>query len=130
MNGILGIVLTILSLVRKLDSPIMKLWNSSPFKLEASLIKDFPLSLLFFKKLINKGIEIDYINLDIGLGTFKPISTDYVEDFNIHSENYEIDKNTFENIIKKKEIGYKIYCVGTTTLRTLEYAFTNSKLKS
>ena len=82
-----------------------------------------------FKKLTNKGIEIDYINLDIGLGTFKPISTDYVEDFNIHSENYEIDKNTFENIVKKKEIGYKIYCVGTTTLRALEYAFINSKLK-
>ena len=82
-----------------------------------------------FKKLTNKGIEIDYINLDIGLGTFKPISTDYVEDFNIHSENYEINKNTFENIVKKKEIGYKIYCVGTTTLRALEYAFINSKLK-
>ena len=82
-----------------------------------------------FEKLTNKGIEIDFINLDIGLGTFKPITTDYVEDFNIHSENYEIDKDTFENIIKKKEIGYKIYCVGTTTLRTLEYAFINSKLK-
>ncbi len=82
-----------------------------------------------FEKLTNKGIEIDYINLDIGLGTFKPITTDYVEDFNIHSENYEIDKDTFENIMKKKEIGYKIYCVGTTTLRTLEYAFINSKLK-
>ena len=82
-----------------------------------------------FEKLTNKGIEIDYINLDIGLGTFKPITTDYVEDFNIHSENYEIDTDTFENIIKKKEIGYKIYCVGTTTLRTLEYAFINSKLK-
>ncbi len=82
-----------------------------------------------FKKLTNKGIEIDYINLDIGLGTFKPISTDYVEDFNIHSENYEINKNTFDNIVKKKEIGYKIYCVGTTTLRALEYAFINSKLK-
>ena len=82
-----------------------------------------------FKKLTNKGIEIDYINLDIGLGTFKPISTDYVEDFNIHSENYEINKNTFDNIVKKKEIGYKIYCVGTTTLRALEYASINSKLK-
>ena len=82
-----------------------------------------------FKKLTNKGIEIDYINLDIGLGTFKPISTDYVEDFNIHSENYEINKNTFDNIVEKKEIGYKIYCVGTTTLRALEYAFINSKLK-
>ena len=82
-----------------------------------------------FKKLTNKGIEIDYINLDIGLGTFKPISTDYVEDFNIHSENYEINKNTFDNIVEKKEIGYKIYCVGTTTLRALEYASINSKLK-
>ena len=82
-----------------------------------------------FKKLTDKGIEIDYINLDIGLGTFKPISTDYVEDFNIHSENYEIQKNTYENIIKKKKNGYKIYCVGTTTLRALEYVNITSVLK-
>ena len=82
-----------------------------------------------FKKLTDNGIEIDYINLDIGLGTFKPISTDYVEDFNIHSERYEIHKNTYENIIKKKKSGFKIYCVGTTTLRALEYAYTTSALK-
>ena len=82
-----------------------------------------------FKKLSDKGIEIDYINLDIGLGTFKPISTDYVEDFNIHSENYEIPKNTYENIINKKKKGYKIYCVGTTTLRALEYVNITSVLK-
>ena len=82
-----------------------------------------------FDKLTDKGIEIDYINLDIGLGTFKPISSDYVEDFNIHSENYEIKKNTYENIIKKKKNGYKIYCVGTTTLRALEYVNITSVLK-
>ena len=82
-----------------------------------------------FKKLTDNGIEIDYINLDIGLGTFKPISTDYVEDFNIHSENYDIQKNTYENIIKKKKNGYKIYCVGTTTLRALEYVNITSVLK-
>ena len=82
-----------------------------------------------FQKLTDKGIEIDYINLDIGLGTFKPISTDYVEDFNIHSESFEIQKNTYENIIKKKEKGYKIYCVGTTTLRALEYAYNTSVLE-
>ena len=82
-----------------------------------------------FQKLTDKGIEIDYINLDIGLGTFKPISTDYVEDFNIHSEYYEIQKNTYENIINKKKKGYKIYCVGTTTLRALEYVNITSVLK-
>ena len=82
-----------------------------------------------FQKLTDKGIEIDFINLDIGLGTFKPITTNYVEDFNIHSENYEIKKNTYENIIKKKKNGYKIYCVGTTTLRALEYVNITSVLK-
>ena len=82
-----------------------------------------------FQKLTDKGIEIDYINLDIGLGTFKPISTDYVEDFNIHSERFEIQKKTYENIIKKKKNGYKIYCVGTTTLRALEYAYITSVLE-
>ncbi len=82
-----------------------------------------------FQKLTDKGIEIDFINLDIGLGTFKPISTDYVEDFNIHSEKYEIKKNTYENIIQKKRDGYKIYCVGTTTLRALEYANITSLFK-
>ena len=82
-----------------------------------------------FQKLTDKGIEIDYINLDIGLGTFKPISTNYVEDFSIHSESFEIQKNTYENIIEKKKNGYKIYCVGTTTLRALEYAYTTSALK-
>ena len=45
-----------------------------------------------FNKLTDKGVEIQYLNLDIGLGTFKPINTSFVEDFNIHSENFEIPK--------------------------------------
>ena len=82
-----------------------------------------------FNKLTDKGIEIHYLNLDIGLGTFKPINTSFVEDFNIHSENFEIQEDVYLNIIKKKKDGYKIYCVGTTTLRTLEYVYLNSIFK-
>ena len=74
-----------------------------------------------FQQLEKKDINIRYLNLDIGLGTFKPISTEYVEDYDIHSENYEINEATYHEIIAKKKIGYNIVCVGTTTLRTLEH---------
>jgi len=82
-----------------------------------------------FNKLKNKGVDIHYLNLDIGLGTFKPINTRFVEDFDIHSENFEIQEDVYSKILKKKKDGYKIYCVGTTTLRTLEYVYLNSIFK-
>tara|TARA_B100001057_G_scaffold387647_1_gene394887 strand:+ start:24 stop:1025 length:1002 start_codon:yes stop_codon:yes gene_type:complete len=82
-----------------------------------------------FNKLKNKGVDIHFLNLDIGLGTFKPINTSFVEDFDIHSENFEIQEDVYLKILKKKKDGYKIYCVGTTTLRTLEYVYLNSIFK-
>ncbi len=82
-----------------------------------------------FQKLEKKDIEIKYLNLDIGLGTFKPISTEYVEDYDIHSEDYEIKEETYQEIINKKRNGYNIVCVGTTTLRTLEHVYKTSKFK-
>jgi len=82
-----------------------------------------------FNKLKNKGVDIHFLNLDIGLGTFKPINTSFVEDFDIHSENFEIQEDVYSKILKKKKDGYKIYCVGTTTLRTLEYVYLNSIFK-
>ena len=82
-----------------------------------------------FQKLERKEIDIKYLNLDIGLGTFKPISTEYVEDYDIHSEDYEIKEETYHEIINKKRNGYNIVCVGTTTLRTLEHVYKTSKFK-
>ena len=82
-----------------------------------------------FQKLEKKEIDIKFLNLDIGLGTFKPISTEYVEDYDIHSEDYEIKEETYHEIINKKRNGYNIVCVGTTTLRTLEHVYKTSKFK-
>ena len=82
-----------------------------------------------FQKLEIKDIDIKFLNLDIGLGTFKPISTEYVEDYDIHSEDYEISEATYNDIIAKKNNGYNIVCVGTTTLRTLEHVYKTSKFK-
>ena len=82
-----------------------------------------------FHKLEKNEINIRFLNLDIGLGTFKPISTQYIEDYEIHSEDYEINKDTYHEIISKKENGYNIICVGTTTLRTLEHVFKTSMFK-
>jgi len=80
--------------------------------------------LHFNKKMISKLEKqnkiIKYINLDIGIGTFKPIDTKFIEDHKVHNENYFIKEKDYKEILKLKEDGYKIYAVGTTVLRTLE----------
>ena len=81
-----------------------------------------------FQQLEKKDINIRFLNLDIGLGTFKPISTEYVEDYDIHSEDYEINEETYMKYCQKKN-GYNIICVGTTTLRTLEHVNNTSTFK-
>ena len=89
--------------------------------------------LHFNKKMISKLEKqnkiIKYINLDIGIGTFKPIDTNFIEDHKVHNENYFIKKNDYKEILKLKEDGYKIYAVGTTVLRTLETVINTKKYK-
>ena len=89
--------------------------------------------LHFNKKMISKLEKqnkiIKYINLDIGIGTFKPIDTNFIEDHKVHNENYFIKKNDFKEILKLKEDGYKIYAVGTTVLRTLETVINTKNYK-
>ena len=82
------------------------------------------------KKLINDGIVVKFINLDIGLGTFKPINTEFIEDFSIHKENYSVEKFEYEEIKKLKKEGYSIVAVGTTVLRVLETINITNKLKN
>ena len=80
-------------------------------------------------KLEKQNKIIKYINLDIGIGTFKPIDTKFIEDHKVHNENYFIKKNDFKEILKLKEDGYKIYAVGTTVLRTLETVISTNNYK-
>ena len=82
-----------------------------------------------FQQLEKNNIIIRFLNLNIGLGTFKPINTQYVEDYEIHDEDYEINESTYLEIINKKKNGYNIVCVGTTTLRTLEHVYRTSSYK-
>ena len=74
------------------------------------------------KKIQDKGIEILDITLHIGLGTFKPVKEDKVEDHKMHSEYYEIDQKACDIINQTKANGGKVFCVGTTSCRTVESA--------
>ena len=72
------------------------------------------------KKIEKKGINICYITLHVGLGTFRPVSVKNVEDHKMHSEFYSMNQETANILNKSKENGGRIIAVGTTTTRTLE----------
>ena len=69
-----------------------------------------------------KGIEIAYLTLHTGLGTFQPVRVEHVEEHRIHTERYSIPAATTEAIRSAKARGSRVIAVGTTTTRTLEYA--------
>lgn len=71
-------------------------------------------------KIKNKGIEIVYITLHVGLGTFRPVQVDDVLNHKMHSEYYSLDKNSANILNITKKEGRRIIAVGTTTTRTLE----------
>jgi S-adenosylmethionine:tRNA ribosyltransferase-isomerase len=68
----------------------------------------------------NKGIEMEFITLYVGAGTFAPIRCEDVRNHKMHSEYVEMTKKTAKNITEAKEAGKKVIAVGTTTVRTLE----------
>jgi S-adenosylmethionine:tRNA ribosyltransferase-isomerase len=72
------------------------------------------------QKLTNKGVNIAFVTLHVGLGTFKPIKEDDVRQHTIHKEFYNIPNETIDTIYKAKMLGKKIVATGTTTCRVLE----------
>jgi len=74
-------------------------------------------------KLKQKGVEVCYVTLNVGLGTFRPVKTENILDHQMDREFYEIPKTTAEIINKAKSQGKNIVAVGTTTVRTLESAY-------
>ena len=68
----------------------------------------------------NKGINIGYVTLHVGLGTFRPVKEDKVLDHKMHREHYELPKATADLINKTKANGGRVIAVGTTSCRTLE----------
>ena len=73
------------------------------------------------KKLQAKGVQIKYLTLHVGLGTFLPIRSDNVEEHHMHSEWFHIPADTLEAIKATKAAGHRVIAVGTTVTRTLEY---------
>ena len=75
------------------------------------------------QKLADKGVEIGYVTLNVGIGTFRPVKCENVLDHKMDSETFEITKETADLINRAKSQGKKLIAVGTTTVRTLETAY-------
>ena len=71
-------------------------------------------------KIKAKGVNIAYVTLHVGLGTFRPVKVDDVTKHKMHSEHYEVPEETAELIKKTKQSGKRVIAVGTTSCRTLE----------
>ena len=83
------------------------------------------------EKIRDKGVDIAHVTLHVGLGTFRPVKVDDVENHHMHSEFYMIDETAAEKINRAKENGKRVICVGTTSCRTIESAADeNGRLKA
>lgn len=69
-----------------------------------------------------KGVNIAYVTLHVGIGTFRPVKCDRIEEHTMHFEEYEISSEAAEMINATKRAGGRIICVGTTSCRTIESA--------
>jgi S-adenosylmethionine:tRNA ribosyltransferase-isomerase len=74
-------------------------------------------------QLKNKGVEIGYVTLDVGIGTFRPVKCENILEHQMDTEAFEISQETADLINRAKNEGKKIVAVGTTTVRTLESAY-------
>ncbi len=72
------------------------------------------------EKIKNMGVELVYLTLHVGLGTFRPVSVENVEEHLMHTEYYQITKEAADTINRVRESGGRIIAVGTTSVRTLE----------
>lgn len=68
------------------------------------------------------GVEIAFVTLHVGLGTFRPVKVDEIQDHHMHFESYSIDAENAEKINSAKLNGGRVICVGTTSVRTVESA--------
>lgn len=77
------------------------------------------------EKIKAKGVELEFVTLHVGLGTFRPVSVESIEDHDMHSEFYSVSPETATRINDAKAKGRRIIAVGTTSVRTLESASTD-----
>ncbi len=74
------------------------------------------------EKIKEKGVDIAFVTLHVGLGTFRPVKVDDVLEHEMHSEYYMVEKEAADKINTAKKNGNKVICVGTTSCRTVESA--------
>lgn len=72
------------------------------------------------EKIKEKGVEVANVTLHVGIGTFRPVKVENVEEHEMHSEHYYIKKEDAEKINKAKQNGHRVIAVGTTSCRVLE----------
>ncbi|MDP2709520.1 MAG: tRNA preQ1(34) S-adenosylmethionine ribosyltransferase-isomerase QueA [bacterium] len=82
------------------------------------------------KKLKKKGVQIEYVTLQVGLGTFAPVKVDDIAKHKMHSEYVEIKASAVKIIKKAKQDGRRVIAVGTTSVRTLESVFKGLRVTS
>ncbi|WP_106460217.1 tRNA preQ1(34) S-adenosylmethionine ribosyltransferase-isomerase QueA [Anaerococcus sp. Marseille-P3915] len=75
------------------------------------------------KRIEEKGIKLAYLTLNVGLGTFRPVSEDDPTNHKMHSEFYTISQDTADIINDAKDKGNRVIAVGTTSIRTLESVY-------
>lgn len=81
-------------------------------------------------KIKGKGVQIEYITLHVGLGTFAPIKSEDLEEHIMHSEYFSVDDETLERLNKAKKDGKRIVAVGSTSTRVLESIASGNKTNS
>lgn len=72
------------------------------------------------EKIKEMGVEVGFVTLHVGLGTFRPVKADDIKDHHMHSEHYHLPAETAEIINRTKTSGGRVFAVGTTCCRTLE----------
>ena len=82
------------------------------------------------RKIEEKGVEIARVTLHVGLGTFRPVKVENILEHHMHSEFYQISQEAADKINRAKDSGKRVFCVGTTSCRTVESAADeNGRLK-
>ena len=72
------------------------------------------------QKIRDKGVKIGFVTLHVGIGTFRPVKAENIEDHHMHSEHYHLPKETADLINQTKANGGRVIAIGTTSCRTLE----------
>jgi len=82
------------------------------------------------EKLSQKGVNIAYVTLHVGAGTFQPVRVDNIAEHKMHSELFSIPQPTVDSIKETKMRGGRVTAIGTTALRALESAAQHGELKA